>query len=362
MKIGFLKSEISPLMPQVIKELKKINLEIFFEEGIAKTAGVLDEELEQEGARKLSRKEILLLCDILAYYKFNYEDIEYIKRESIIIGLFDPYVNKDKIRLLLEKQLLVFSLELIPRISRAQSMDVLSSMATIAGYKAVLISAHYFNRIFPMLMTPAGNLMPAKVFVIGAGVAGLSAISTARRLGAVVSAYDIRPAVKEQIESLGAKFVDFGLFGQETGYGYAKVMDEEFYRKQRELMKEYIKDIDIIITTASVLGAKAPILITKDMVEVMKKGSIIVDLAIERGGNCELSRYNEIYDYNGVKIIAIPNLPSLVPYHASFLYSNNIKNFLKLIVKDGKLNFDLSDEIIRETILVNREKVNEKFN
>lgn len=349
-------------MPHVIKELKKINLDVFFEEGIAEIANISDEELEQEGAKKLSKKEILSLCDILVYYKFNYEDIEYIKRESTIIGLCDPYINKDKIKLLLEKQLLVFSLELIPRISRAQNMDVLSSMATITGYKAVLIAAYHFNRIFPMLMTPAGNLLPAKVFVIGAGVAGLSAISTAKRLGAVVSAYDIRPAVKEQIESLGAKFVDFGLFGQETGYGYAKVMDEEFYKKQRELMKEYIKDIDIIITTASVLGARAPILITKDMVEVMKKGSIIVDLAIERGGNCEISKYNEIYDYNGVKIIALPNLPSSLPYHSSFLYSNNIKNFLKIIAKDGRLNLDLNDEIIRETILVNRGKINEKFN
>ncbi|MEO0224919.1 MAG: NAD(P)(+) transhydrogenase (Re/Si-specific) subunit alpha, partial [candidate division WOR-3 bacterium] len=174
-----------------------------------------------------------------------------------------------------------------------------------------------------------------------------------KRLGAYVYAYDVRISVKEQVESLGAKFVDLGLFSEEEKYGYAKKMDEEFYKRQREALKEYLKDIDIVITTASVIGAKAPILITKDMVEVMKKGSIIVDLAVEKGGNCELTKYNEIYEYNGIKIIGIPNLPALVPYHSSFMFSNNIKNFLKIIIKDGSLNLNFNDEIIRETLISN---------
>ena len=343
-------------MPNTINEIKKLNLEIFFEKKIAEHIYIDDEEFEKLGAKALTKEEILNRCDIIVYYKFNYNDIEYIRRNSILIGLFDPFVNKEKLKLLLEKQLTIFSLELIPRISRAQSMDVLSSLATIAGYKAVIISAYYFNRIFPLLMTSAGNLLPAKVFIIGAGVAGLSAIATAKRLGAYVSAYDVRISTKEQVESLGAKFVDLGLFSEEEKYGYAKKMYEEFYKRQREALKEYLKDVDIVITTASVIGAKAPILITKDMVEVMKKGSIIVDLAVEKGGNCELTKYNEIYEYNGVKIIGIPNLPALVPYHSSFMFSNNIKNFLKIIIKDGSLNLNLNDEIIRET-LINNEKV-----
>jgi NAD/NADP transhydrogenase alpha subunit len=353
--IGFLKSDIIPLMPNTINEIKKLNLEIFFEKKIAEHIYIDDEEFEKLGAKALTKEEILNSCDIIVYYKFNYNDIEYIRRNSILIGLFDPFVNKEKLKLLLEKQLTIFSLELIPRISRAQSMDVLSSLATIAGYKAVIISAYYFNRIFPLLMTSAGNLLPAKVFIIGAGVAGLSAIATAKRLGAYVSAYDVRISTKEQVESLGAKFVDLGLFSEEEKYGYARKMDEEFYKRQREALKEYLKDVDIVITTASVIGAKAPILITKDMVEVMKKGSIIVDLAVEKGGNCELTKYNEIYEYNGIKIIGIPNLPALVPYHSSFMFSNNIKNFLKIIIKDGSLNLNLNDEIIRET-LINNEK------
>ncbi len=342
-------------MPNTINEIKKLNLEIFFEKKIAEHIYIDDEEFEKLGAKALTKEEILNSCDIIVYYKFNYNDIEYIRRNSILIGLFDPFVNKEKLKLLLEKQLTIFSLELIPRISRAQSMDVLSSLATIAGYKAVIISAYYFNRIFPLLMTSAGNLLPAKVFIIGAGVAGLSAIATAKRLGAYVSAYDVRISTKEQVESLGAKFVDLGLFSEEEKYGYARKMDEEFYKRQREALKEYLKDVDIVITTASVIGAKAPILITKDMVEVMKKGSIIVDLAVEKGGNCELTKYNEIYEYNGIKIIGIPNLPALVPYHSSFMFSNNIKNFLKIIIKDGSLNLNLNDEIIRET-LINNEK------
>jgi NAD(P) transhydrogenase subunit alpha len=232
-------------------------------------------------------------------------------------------------------------------------MDVLSSMATIAGYKAVLIAAEHLPKVFPMFMTAAGNLMAAKVFVLGAGVAGLQAIATAKRLGAVVEAYDVRPEVKEQVQSVGGKFIELGLETKEASdkSGYAKAMSEEFYQKQREMMLRVLEYSDVVISTASVPGKKAPVLITKEMVERMKPGSVIVDLAAEKGGNCELTKPGEIYEYNNVKIIGLINLPSTVPVHASQMYANNIKNFLSLLLKDGKINIDVSDEIISSTLV-----------
>jgi NAD(P) transhydrogenase subunit alpha len=245
-------------------------------------------------------------------------------------------------------------MELIPRITRAQSMDALSSQATVAGYRAVLIGAGLLPKMFPMLMTAAGTVLPANVFVIGAGVAGLQAIATAKRLGAVVYAYDIRPAVKDQVRSLGAKFVDLGL---ETGSaedkgGYAKAMDEEFYRKQRELMRDQVIRSDLVICTAMVPGRRAPILITEDMVKGMKPGSVIVDVAAERGGNCELTEPGKTVERYGVKIVGALNLPAEVPYDASMMYSKNLFNFLNLILRDGELNVDTEDEIVRETLLL----------
>jgi len=252
----------------------------------------------------------------------------------------------------------LIALELIPRITRGQAMDILSSMATVAGYKAVLLGASHCARMFPMFMTAAGTVSPAKVFVIGAGVAGLQAIATARRLGAVVKGYDVRPAVKEQVESLGAKFVEMELETAEGSGGYAREMNDEFYRRQRELMAKVVAESDVVITTAAIPGRKSPVLITADMVTHMAAGSVIVDLAAERGGNCELTRADEIVNIHNVTILGPTNLPATAPYHASQMYSKNLTNFLKLIVdKEGKLNLNLEDEIVRETLVTNQGSV-----
>jgi NAD(P) transhydrogenase subunit alpha len=252
-----------------------------------------------------------------------------------------------------EKGVALFALELVPRITRAQSMDILSSMATIAGYKAVLLAANQLPKMFPMMMTAAGTITPARVFIIGAGVAGLQAISTARRLGAVVHAYDVRPAVKEQVESLGGKFVEMQIdaAAAEDGGGYAKALGEEFYRKQRELMTKVISESDVVITTAAVPGKKAPMLVTAEMARGMRPGSVIVDLAAERGGNCELTREGETVEDGGVTILGPSNIPATVPYHASQMYAKNITTFLLNMVKEGALNIDLEDEIVRGSLV-----------
>jgi NAD(P) transhydrogenase subunit alpha len=252
-----------------------------------------------------------------------------------------------------------FAMELMPRITRAQSMDALSSMATISGYRAVLLAASHLPKMFPLLMTAAGTVTPAKVFVLGVGVAGLQAIATARRLGAVVSAYDVRPAVKEQVESVGAKFVTLDVDSQaaEDKGGYAKAMDEAFYRRQRELLSEVLREQDVVITTAVVPGRKAPVLITSHMITGMSCGSVIVDIAAERGGNCDLTRAGETVIYQGISILGPLNLPSMVPYHASQMFATNVAAFLKLLVRDGALNINLEDEIIRETLVTHDNKV-----
>jgi len=268
--------------------------------------------------------------------------------------MLDPFKNFEEIRKIIKNKANLFSLELLPRITRAQSMDVLSSMAMIAGYKAVLIAANFLPKMFPMSMTAAGTITPAKVFVIGAGVAGLTAIATSKRLGATVYAYDIRPKVKEEVESIGGKFVEIGLEVKEAEdkSGYAKKMDEEFYKRQREMLKKMVIESDVIITTAAVPGKKAPILITEDMVKEMKEGSVIVDLAASTGGNCELTEIGKIVKKYGIVIIGETDIPSKVPYHASQMYSRNITNFVLNLLKDGKLNINLEDEIIRDTLLV----------
>ena len=280
-------------------------------------------------------------------------DLPRMRKEQVVIGLADPLGEPKLAQQAAACGATLFSLELLPRITRAQSMDVLSSQATIAGYRAVLIAASSLPKMFPMMMTAAGTITPAKVFVVGAGVAGLQAIATAYRLGGVVSAYDVRPAVKEQIQSLGAKFVEMPLDASsaETKGGYAQQMDEEFYRKQRELMTRVVSESDVVITTAAVPGKKAPVLITKAMVEAMQPGSILVDLAAERGGNCELTKPGETVVLNGVSILGPLNLSSDVPNHASQLYSKNITTFLMALVKEGKIVVDLDDEVIRDTLV-----------
>ncbi|MCS7299058.1 MAG: Re/Si-specific NAD(P)(+) transhydrogenase subunit alpha [Spirochaetia bacterium] len=359
MKETFPNEKRVSLIPQVVSSIKKLGLEVYVEKGAGEGAYYSDQEYETAGARVVSRSEILDSSSIITYVRApgadtnNISDIQKMKKDTVVIGMTEPLANPEIAKMFAERGVISFSLELIPRITRAQSMDVLSSMATIAGYKAVLIAGELLPKVFPMFMTAAGNLMSAKVFVIGAGVAGLQAIATAKRLGAVVEAYDVRPEVKEQVQSVGGKFIELGLETQNASdkSGYAKAMSEEFYQKQREMMMKVLEYSDVVISTASVPGKKAPILITKEMVERMKKGSVIIDLAAEKGGNCELTKPGEVYDYNGVKIAGLVNLPSTVPVHASQMYSNNVKNFLSIIVKDGKLNIDLSDEIISGTLV-----------
>ena len=271
----------------------------------------------------------------------------------MLVGLADPLAPGELMREVAARGVTLFALELVPRITRAQPMDVLSSMATVAGYKAVLVAASALPRLFPMLTTAAGTIPPAHVFVVGAGVAGLQAIATARRLGARVSAYDVRPAVKEQVQSLGARFVELPLETAETEDrgGYAKALDEEFYRRQREMMLRVVASSDVVITTALVPGRRAPLLVTEEMIEGMAPGSVVVDLAAERGGNCELTRPDETVVRHGVTILGPTNLPATVPFHASRMYSRNITAFVQHALKDGPAALDLNDEIVRETLV-----------
>jgi NAD(P) transhydrogenase subunit alpha len=278
---------------------------------------------------------------------------------QIVIGLLNPFGALQAVSELAARGVLTFALELLPRISRAQPMDALSSMATIAGYKAVLLAAERLPKMFPMLITAAGTITPARLFVVGAGVAGLQAIATSRRLGAVVQAYDVRPVVKEQVESLGAKFVELKLetTQAQTAGGYAKDLGEEFYRRQREMMTQVVAESDAVITTAAVPGKKAPILVTKEMVQGMRPNSVIVDLAAETGGNCELTRLGETLEVHGVTIIGPFNLPATVPYHASQMYAKNVTAFLLNLVKAGEPHFNMEDPIIRDTLLTHKGEV-----
>ncbi len=349
------------LVPGAVSALIKAGVEVHIEAGAGQAAGFPDREYADKQARiAASREELFAQCEVILQVRCpgsnpeaGQADLDRMRAEQVVVGCWDPLSEAERAKAAGERGVTSFALELIPRITRAQSMDVLSSMATIAGYKAVLIAAGHLPRLFPMMMTAAGTLSPAHVFIVGAGVAGLQAIATARRLGAVVEAYDVRSDVKEQIESLGAKFVKMALEGPdaEGKGGYAKAMDEGFYRRQREFMGKVVAGNDVVITTAAVPGKKAPVLINADMVKGMKPGSVIVDLAAERGGNCELTRPGEIVDVDGVMVHGPVNLPATVPYHASQMYARNISTFLLHLIKDGKLEIDMDDEITRDTLV-----------
>jgi NAD(P) transhydrogenase subunit alpha len=300
--------------------------------------------------------EVDIVVQVLCYGsndKTGKEDVPLYQRGQALIGFLRPLGSIETIQEIASKGVISFSVELMPRTTRAQSMDVLSSMATICGYKAVVLAADTLPRIFPMLTTAAGTITPGRVFVIGAGVAGLQAIATARRLGAVASAYDLRPAAKEQVQSLGGRFVELPIEVKdaEDARGYARAQDETFYKRQRELLGKVVAESDVVISAAVIPGKRPPILVTKEMVAGMAPGSVIVDLAGERGGNCELTRPGEIAVEHGITIIGWFNLASTVPYHASQMYARNITAFLLHLVKDGKLQLDLNDEIVRETLL-----------
>jgi NAD(P) transhydrogenase subunit alpha len=349
------------LTPHVLPQLAKAGVEVVLESGAGDAAGFPDSAFTEKGAKVLaSRSEVFQTADVILQvrgYGANPdrggEDIPLMRSGQALVAAFEPLTAADQVKAVADRGVTLFALELVPRITRAQSMDILSSMATIAGYKAVLLAAGHLPKMFPMMMTAAGTVKPAKVFIIGAGVAGLQAIASAKRMGAQVEAYDLRPAVKEQVESLGGKFVEMEL---ETGEsedkgGYAKEMGEDFYRRQRELMTRVVAEQDVVITTAAVPGKKAPILITEEMVRGMMPGSVIVDLAAERGGNCELTRAGEIIEAHGVTIIGPVNIPATVPYHASQMFGKNVTTFLLNMVKEGKLELDTGDEVVEESMV-----------
>jgi NAD(P) transhydrogenase subunit alpha len=325
--------------------------QLWFERGAGAEAGFTDQEYEAKGAHLASSaQEVRDNAQVLLQVRVHDPSL-YTNRHTVI-GFCDPLSEPQLAARIAQTGATLLSMELIPRITRAQSMDALSSMASVAGYKAVLLAAESLPRMFPLMMTAAGTIPAARVLIIGAGVAGLQAIATARRLGAVVSAYDVRAAVKEQIESLGAKFVNITLDQKGEGEGgYAKALDEEGYRKQREQMGLVMREQDVVITTAAVPGRKAPLLVTREMVRQMPPGSVIVDIAAERGGNCELTRAGETIVHEGVTIIGPVNIPSTVPYHASLMYARNISTLLKNMVKEGQLVLDTEDEITRETLV-----------
>jgi NAD(P) transhydrogenase subunit alpha len=349
------------LVPAVIPNLKKAGLEVVIEAGAGREAGYPDADYAAKGATlALDRAEVFAKSDVILQVlshgsndRTGKADLPLLRKGQVLIGFLRPLGDAATVQEIAATGATSFSVELMPRTTRAQSMDALSSMGTICGYKAVVLAANTLPRLFPMLTTAAGTITPARVLVMGVGVAGLQAIATARRLGAVVSAYDLRPAVKEQVQSLGGRFVELAIEAkdaQDAG-GYAKAQDEAFYQRQRELLGQVVAQQDVVITAAVIPGKKSPILVTKEMVEAMAPGSVIVDLAAERGGNCELTHMEEITVQHGVTIIGSINVASTVPYHASQMYSKNLTNFLLNMVKDGQLNLNMDDEIVRSTLV-----------
>lgn len=349
------------LVPNHVPLVTKLGLAVHVEANAGRAAGFTDEAYREKGAEVIGSRETLLQqADIVLRVRSlganaaeAQTDLEILRDGQVLISSCDPLTDPKPVQAAADKGLTAFALELVPRITRAQSMDILSSMATVAGYRAVLLAATAAPRMFPMMMTAAGTLKPARVLVVGAGVAGLQAIATAKRLGAVVYGYDIRPAVREQVESLGGKFVELDLATDESegAGGYAKEMNEDFYRRQREEMKKVVAGCDIVITTAAIPGRKAPVLVTTEMVEAMAPGSVVVDLAAERGGNCEVTVAGETIEHQGVTILGPCNLPADVPVHASEMFSRNIVNFLQLLIRDEQLQIDTADEIVRDTLL-----------
>ncbi|HWA98480.1 MAG TPA: Re/Si-specific NAD(P)(+) transhydrogenase subunit alpha [Pirellulales bacterium] len=366
MKIGVVRETFAgerrvALVPISVAPLLKAGMQVVLESGAGEAAGFPDDVYRRQGAEVLaSRAEVFSNAQLIAQVRAlgaNLEaglaDLGLIRPGQTIIGFADPLGNPSAAQQIAASGATLLAMELIPRITRAQSMDALSSMATVAGYKAVLLAAEALPKMFPMLMTAAGTLSPAKAFIMGTGVAGLQAIAMARRLGAVVSATDVRSAAKEQVQSLGAKFVESSVdSGKAEGTGgYAKSLDEDASRRQREALKQAVAESDVIITTAAVPGRKSPILLTTEMVECMAPGAVIVDLAAERGGNCELTRADQTVVHRGVTILGPTNLASTVPTHASQLYAKNVLNLLLHLFKNGELRIDTADEITRETLV-----------
>ena len=349
------------LVPMVVPILAKAGCEVVIEAGAGEEAGYPDSQYVQKGAKIIPERAAVfqaadIIVQVLCYGSNDITgkaDLPLLRRGQVLIGFLRPLGSMDVVQEIANTGVTSFSVELVPRSTRAQSMDALSSMGTICGYKAVLIAADTLPRIFPMLTTAAGTITPARVLIIGAGVAGLQAIATARRLGAVASAYDLRPAAKEQVQSLGGRFIELPIEAKDAqdARGYGTAQDETFYARQRELLGRVVAESDVVITAAVVPGKQSPVLVTAEMVKGMAPGSVIFDLASERGGNCELTKTGQTVIAHGVRIIGRINLASGVPYHASQMYARNVTSFIVHILKDGKLQLDRGDEIIRETLL-----------
>jgi NAD(P) transhydrogenase subunit alpha len=351
----------------VIPTLAKAGFEVVIEANAGLQAGYPDNQYLEKGAKIASSRAAVfeqadIILQVLSYGSNDVtgkDDLPLLRNGQILIGFLRPFGSRDVIQQIADRGVTSFSVELIPRTTRAQSMDALSSMGTICGYKAVLIAADSHPRIFPMLTTAAGTITPARVLVIGAGVAGLQAIATSRRLGAVTSAYDLRPAAKEQVQSLGGRFVELPIEAKDAqdARGYARAQDENFYQKQRELLGRVVKESDVVITAAVIPGKKSPILVTEEMVQGMAPGSVIFDLAAERGGNCELTEAGKTVVKHGVTIIGAINVASGVPYHASQMYARNTTAFLTHLIRDQKLQLNLDDEIVRDTLVTHAGEV-----
>jgi proton-translocating NAD(P)+ transhydrogenase subunit alpha len=344
------------LVPSVVSTLTRVGVDVLVQSGAGAAAGFPDDDYTEQGARiAANRDEVIGAADLIARVRAPGADPEpdQFRTGQIVVGLLDPLGDIEGAQALASAGVTSFALELLPRITRAQSMDVLSSQATVAGYKAVLKAANMLNRMYPLMMTAAGTITPAHVLVVGAGVAGLQAIATARRLGSVVEAYDVRPAAREQVESLGARFAELELetADAEGAGGYAEALGDDFYRKQGELMAQLVANSDVVITTAAVPGAKAPVLISADAVRGMRPGSVIIDLAAETGGNCELTSPGETIEVDGATIVGSIQLATEVPHDASQMYARNVAAFLVNLIEDGAVNLNLEDEIIQGTLL-----------
>lgn len=357
MIVGVLKEPLPEtrvsLLPEHITILKKLNANICIESNAGEKSFASDEKYAEAGASVVSRNEVLNKSDIILSIHLPAETEIDVLQSKIILGFYQPLYHTDSVKKFTEKKVTVFSIDMLPRTTRAQSIDVLSSQANIAGYKAVLVAANLFPKYFPMFMTAAGSIPPAKVLILGAGVAGLQAIATARRLGAVVEVFDTRPAVKEEVMSLGAKFIEVeGAADASKADGYAVEQSAEFLQKQKEKIAASVAKSDIIITTAQIFGKKAPILISEEMIKEMKNGSVIIDIAAATGGNTSVTKNNETINYSGVSIVGNSNLPATMPYDASKMYGKNICNFLQLIIdKEGKLYLNLEDDLVKGTLI-----------
>lgn len=347
--------------PDIVKKYVQAGYKVLVEKGAGENSLYSDTEYKEDGASLTARSDVLKKSNIvLCVQRPDEKDLKILKKDTILIGILDPYGKDALLNSIANQNVTSMSMEFVPRITRAQAMDVLSSQSNLAGYKAVLEATHYFNRAFPMMMTAAGTIAPARVFVMGAGVAGLQAIATAKRLGAIVSATDVRPAAKEQVASLGGNFIaveDEEFKQAEADGGYAKEMSEEYKSKQAMLVEETLQKQDIIITTALIPGRPAPVLLSEKMVKSMKNGSVIVDLAAERGGNCALSEAGKIVTKHGVTIIAIKNMAARLGKDASALYSKNLFNLIGVLIKDNKITIDMGDEIIQGVTLTHNGKV-----